>query len=332
MNPLFALLGQAAAPQAASGPLDEYQGQIDVVGNSSKGDPTNYDDYVLNNAPAVIGREQDIKQTEEASDRRGMFGMRGTLRDVLGVLGDAFLVQSGNNPMYAPTRQRERVSDAMAGFTVDPVGASERVAYYDPARGQELFDSHLTNQNKVAQTESLRASRDSLAQDRRFKQYTNARDQIGALLNTPGAVVNGTISPQAIALAERIAASADMTLEEFMISEGMSEEDVRNYAQSVIDPYRQERLDDYDIGLAQGQQNADSRRISATRPRAASRPRAESDREAAIRIGNKPESERTTGERAFYERYTRPPSSGGRTPRRPVPSTGQRLGPVLPRN
>ena len=129
MNPLFALLGQAAAPQAASGPLDEYQGQIDVVGNSSKGDPTNYDDYVLNNAPAVIGREQDIKQTEEASDRRGMFGMRGTLRDVLGVLGDAFLVQSGNNPMYAPTRQRERVSDAMAGSTVDPVGASERVAY-----------------------------------------------------------------------------------------------------------------------------------------------------------------------------------------------------------
>lgn len=309
MNPLFALLNQQAAAGAVN--PNDYQGQIDVVAQSSQPITPKYDDYVLNNVPAVNARAADIKETEEASQRRGMFGVKGTLRDVLGVLGDAFLIQSGNAPMYAPRRRQEQISDAMAGFTVDPEAASERVAYYEPSLGRDLYHDHETNLIRKAQAESLAASRQDLMADRAFKKYERAKAQIGSLFNTPGAVVNGTISPQALALAERIANSADMTLEEFMISEGMTEEDVRNYARSVIDPYKQERLQDYDVGLEQGQYNAESRRISAeaARTRAARPPQpraAPQPTEASILkdIMDKPASQRTPEERAFLKRKT----------------------------
>lgn len=324
MNPFIkALIGQAAAPETVGNP-------IDVVGQAgSQQGPRTYDEYSLNNAPAVIGRGEDIKQTEEASDRRGLFGTRGTLRDILGVLGDAFLVQSGNKPVYGPSRRREQVSDAMAGFTVDPVAAAERVAYYDPMLGQELLSEAQTQRTRQAQQESLAASRENLVADRDFKNYVRAREQIGGLFNTPGAVVDGAISPQALAIAERIANSANMTLEDFMIAEGMTEQQVRDYALSVLDPYQQERLEDYDIGLTQGQQNADSRAVSARasmiraqRPPAGRNPPQPTEASMLAEFLRIPPEQRTPEQQAFVERKTAP-TGRGTSSRRPS-SSGQR--------
>lgn len=44
---------------------------------------------------------------------KGMFGVKGTLRDILGTLGDAFLVNAGRDPVYSPRRQAEKYSDAI---------------------------------------------------------------------------------------------------------------------------------------------------------------------------------------------------------------------------
>ena len=70
----------------------------------------------LDNSDFIRARQEAVRAGEKASDRRGMFGVKGTLRDILGVLGDAFLIQSGNAPIYGPTRREERISDAMAAF------------------------------------------------------------------------------------------------------------------------------------------------------------------------------------------------------------------------
>jgi hypothetical protein len=43
----------------------------------------------------------------------------GTLRNVIGAIGDAFLVQSGNAPTYAPRMERQRLGQAMAGYDPD---------------------------------------------------------------------------------------------------------------------------------------------------------------------------------------------------------------------
>ncbi len=53
-------------------------------------------------------------------ERKGMFGVKGTLRDILGTLGDAFLVNAGRDPVYSPRRQQEKYADALGeGFNAD---------------------------------------------------------------------------------------------------------------------------------------------------------------------------------------------------------------------
>lgn len=338
MSPFIAaLLGQQAAPQVAEEPVMEIPVTMNRNQKMSPEDNPDAAVRLLGNTNNIEARDQAVERGQETSERRGMFGVKGTLRDILGMVGDAFLVQGGGQAYYAPRREREKISDAWAGASDDPIAAAERVGYYDPKMGQELLDNAKKGEYQEAQLESLRDSRQSLMDDRAFKQYRNAREQIASLFKTPGAVVNGRINPQALAIAERIAGSAKMTLEDFLINESMTEQEVRGFADSVIAPDKQERLDQYDRGLDQGQQNADSRRISANaaatraaRPPAGRAPRAETDREAAIRIGDKPANQRTPGEQAFYERYTRPPgkAAGGK---RTVPGAGTRGWTIRPR-
>lgn len=325
MNPLLMLLGQQAGVPATEEFANEILVEAPRKGERSSGP---VDGMSAPNDRAIEAVQADVARGQEASDRRGMFGMKGTLRDVLGVVGDAFLIQSGKSPMYAPSRRQEQISDAWAGASEDPLAAAERVGYYDAKMGQEILGEYESNLVKKAQAESLTASREDLARDRAFKQYQKAREMIGGLLQTPGAVANGVISPAALKQAERIAASANMTLEEFMIAEGMSEQDVRNYARSVIDPYKQEVLVDKDVALGQGQQNADSRRTSANasmiraqRPPAGRAPPQPTEASMLSEFMKIPRSKRTPEQQAFIERKTQPigSSKGGK---RTVPSSG----------
>ena len=81
--------------------------------------------------PSIGNREYIQRGLDAANDvpeREGRFGVRGTLRDILGTVGDAFLVQSGNDTVYAPQVDRERQANAMAGMTSDARSATERLA------------------------------------------------------------------------------------------------------------------------------------------------------------------------------------------------------------
>lgn len=77
-------------------------------------------------------------------DHKGRFGTRGTLRDILGTVGDAFLIQSGNKPMYAPRRAQEQQADAMRGFADNPLKAVDALVaagYGDAAR--EVYNDYV---------------------------------------------------------------------------------------------------------------------------------------------------------------------------------------------
>lgn len=65
---------------------------------------------------------------KELLPRQGMFGTKGTLRDVIGVIGDTLLGGSGADLMYQPQREKEKQADALYGFTDDPMAAIERLA------------------------------------------------------------------------------------------------------------------------------------------------------------------------------------------------------------
>lgn len=60
---------------------------------------------------------------------KGMFGIKGTARDILGTLGDAFLTQAGKDPIYRPQRQSEKQSDALGSdFYENPMNAVQRLS------------------------------------------------------------------------------------------------------------------------------------------------------------------------------------------------------------
>lgn len=165
MNILSMLLGQQAG--AAMGEQgqdiivnmprqDMGSGQGAVSAGPSAQEIDQYTNMGLDNTEAIMQRDRALKAGEEAAEHKGVFGVKGTLRDVLGVLGDAFLVQGGSDAIYRPQRQQEKLSDAVAGSTVDPVAAQERAMGVDPGFatkfGLERADNETANvRNQISQ-------------------------------------------------------------------------------------------------------------------------------------------------------------------------------------
>ena len=152
MDLLRPVLAQRAGYQDVGAPLDsglgapiEPEGEpIVVTGGRTQPLPVDPRKYLMEAPPPLDNTEwaQEALAAKQKNDKevqhKGMFGVKGVLRDVLGVLGDAFLVQAKADPMYAPQRQRERVGDAMAGYTVSPRAAIERMTSVDPEFAQGL--------------------------------------------------------------------------------------------------------------------------------------------------------------------------------------------------
>lgn len=133
-------------------------GVIEVVGRKPTGQGGDFEPP----APRAIGNrsylEEALQASENAPQRKGMFGIKGTLRDIVGTLGDAFLVQSGANPLYRPQRQREMESDALVGFTSDPKAAMERLANINPEAALDLFKNQAMAQYRDATSERQQAN------------------------------------------------------------------------------------------------------------------------------------------------------------------------------
>lgn len=76
--------------------------------------------FQIPTTPATPGIGDGLPQNQGADiavtrpePHKGMFGVKGTLRDILGTLGDAFLVNAGRDPVYSTRRQAEKYSDAI---------------------------------------------------------------------------------------------------------------------------------------------------------------------------------------------------------------------------
>jgi hypothetical protein len=89
----------------------------------------------------------------------GLYGLlpqglqHGTLRNMLGALGDAFLVGSGRQAQYEPRMQRQEIGQAMAGY--DPSNpqaaqaAIQRIASTGAAGSPEMADQLQKSQNEA---------------------------------------------------------------------------------------------------------------------------------------------------------------------------------------
>jgi hypothetical protein len=109
------------------------------------------DDFILGNDRAVAQARMAEESTNRASDRKSLFGARGTLRDILGTLGDFFLVGGGGSPMYYPMREREKWADALQGMTQGP--EAERAAFERAMRINPEATMALMHQRDYARTQ-----------------------------------------------------------------------------------------------------------------------------------------------------------------------------------
>jgi hypothetical protein len=109
------------------------------------------DDFILGNDRAVAQARMAEESTNQASDRKSLFGARGTLRDVLGTLGDFFLVGGGGSPMYYPMREREKWADALQGMTAGP--EAERAAFERAMRINPEATFNLMKERDYARTQ-----------------------------------------------------------------------------------------------------------------------------------------------------------------------------------
>lgn len=278
--------------------------------------------YVLND-DRIAPRPEELK---EILPRRGKFGVKGTLREILGTLGDAFLVQGGRDAVYEPRRQRERAGDAMFGAADDPLQAAERLAAQGFVKeAQDLIAETQNNDYRQGMLASTEGNRQDMARDRAYTNVMQAQTQLQRIL------ANANSPEQRKRLIDYygplLAGRAGVTPQDIGIFENMSDEDIDAFARGDMTVNQTEALPLRKEQLRISQQNADSARIAATRPRnPPPRPRADTDQEYYRDLSQVPPNQRTVEENEWMQMYINGRSRGGRRDGRrdvqPAPRAG----------
>lgn len=196
---------------------------------------------------------------------KGIFGIHGTARNILGVLGDAFLTQAGHKPIYAEARDREKMSDALGGsqdFMTNPLAAIKKLndAGY-PEQAQELFKNYATLEATTTAKQSQAALDAARLEDVRSRGY----GILGAMAN-PRSLNEKTFAqmvPIMIAKAQRSGIDIPPPPKDWASG---GKEWAEQIERMGIDPYKGNRLDQIDEGLGIQNRNAatNERRLNVT--------------------------------------------------------------------
>lgn len=308
-NPLDALFGQAGVLPAVN--------PENIINVTSKGGQELGPDEVpdLYNANVLLGAQD---AAESAPEHKGMFGTKGTLRDVLGTLGDAFLTQSGNQQIYAPQRERERRSDAMAGFTDDPRAAVERLAAGGFSQdAQAINKQRLATQGSIQQAESDQRMAQQEAEVKAAQQAYDNRNESAELLYTAMGGAKSEEEYQRIRPILEVIKSQGGLGEEYYIPETFDEGMAAAYTRMGMNPSQQMSAERGDRQLGVSQQNADTNRIRANKapsgraPQRPSNPTRASEEARVVDKINRGE-ELGAGDQVVLDRMNRTGSSSNR--------------------
>lgn len=197
---------------------------------------------------------------QAAPERKGMFGVKGTLRDVLGLIGDTYLTTNGRNAVYRPVQQQEREADAMAGFSENPQAAVERLAALPGGQemAQKLMAQYQADQGRQVQAESLAQNRTAMADDRSSRRT-------GDFLKYAGQTLAG-INPrdtqklaESVALLQKRANYLKIDPGDLGITPDMTPGEIQATIAGSISTYNTRQL-------PIAQQNADANTTRANRP------------------------------------------------------------------
>lgn len=280
-------------------------------------------------SPAPVQEEsipEIVAEGRDPIEHKGLFGVKGTLRNILGLLGDSYLMANGRDPYYSNIRRQELASDQLAGryqdnegenFINNPLLAIQRLAevgYGDQA--QSLYKDYTQNEaTKAAQAQAAAQLARQNARDDQLAKQGNITAQKNFIEGVLTKLYAGVSDEASLSAANQWAGSklGALGLEGYRLPGTLSE--AKRFG---INPYQQQRLEDFDEGLGISQQNANANSQRA----ATARPRADSKAEVIERIGNIPENKRTPGQKAAFEAATRGPSGRGRRTGQGASSSG----------
>lgn len=204
---------------------------------------------------------EEMRLPMQQEPHKGMFGVKGTFRDILGTLGDAFLMQQGIDPMYRGQRKQEDMGDAFQGFEDDPLGAIKKMGGVDAATGQKYYNSYLDSQDRGKALQQKTA-------DDRFKQEGLFQTRLGGIFGA----ANEKTYPAMLANAKKRAESQGMGHLLEGLPETYDKDGVAGWVRGTMEPkdqafndYRQERLGDFDATREEQTRANKSREGTTTR-------------------------------------------------------------------
>lgn len=177
-----------------------------------------------------------------AAEPTGMFGVKGTLRDILGTIGDSFLVQSGNNPMYYQQMQSEKRAAAMEDFVNNPLEAVKRMSqagFGEEAR--KMYYDHVKDRR-----EAMKARLD---QEKTMGEITADSQKYADTVNNQIANMLGNVNwddPQAVSAAtewaRRYSSQKGVDLRIPIPEQGLNKDYAARLRESFIDPDEREKI------------------------------------------------------------------------------------------
>lgn len=309
LSNLLGLIAQnAVAPDTADPNTIDVLGSIPHPGRTPGIAPPVVPGNPSVSTPRMLTQEQlnSLKAPGNLPEHKGMFGVKGTLRDLLGMVGDAFLAQSGGKPVYAPVRQQEKLSDSMAGFVQDPVKAISAMSQVDPEAAFKLYQEWQANNYKndmVDLRKNANTVDSNTADDKRYDQYSKLFSQyMGAA--TPDTYER--IKPLLETFKQRGGLGED-----FEIPDAFDPSLSRTYQYGGMPSTNQVTTTQRDRQLNISQQNADANTTRANRP-PASRPHTVTEAEEISRIRSAVNRGQplSKGDQETWTRYTQ--GTGGR--------------------
>lgn len=131
-------------------------------------------------AAPVTPEQERLQALVQAPPREGLirgktFGAGSTLGNIIGTLGDAFLVGQGRAPIYQQRLARKNEADALDGFTDDPLGAIKRLSKVSPDKATILYDRYMDN-------ERMNRSEQRLEKQMEFAQREKAHNRSVGML------------------------------------------------------------------------------------------------------------------------------------------------------
>lgn len=94
---------------------------------------------------------------ELGAGRASPLGVKGRARDILGGIGDAFLVANGMNPSYEPKRKQEKMQDAMEIYRQNPQEGMRAINSVDAKLGYDMMQD--AEGNAIKREEIARKAR-----------------------------------------------------------------------------------------------------------------------------------------------------------------------------